>query len=74
VFFDGRNDLYGQPIVSEYLTFMEAKPGWREVAEKYAFTAALVPAKSALSAALGSAKGWRLSYKDAEALIFTRAN
>ena len=74
VFFDGRNDLYGEGLVREYLTMMQAKPGWRTIARKYAFAVALVPAQSAIAAALESANDWRLSYRDSIALIFVRSN
>lgn len=52
MFFDGRNDLNGAGFVKDYLTLIEAKPDWEDVARKYGFTVALVPGRSTISAAL----------------------
>ena len=72
VFFDCRNDLYGPGFLKEYMTVMRAEPGWQGIAAKYAFTVALVPDKSPISAALATSAGWRLSYRDATAAVFVR--
>jgi hypothetical protein len=73
VFFDCRNDLYGRSFVNEYLTVIRAEPGWQQVAAEYALTAALVPVDSPISSALLASRGWRLSYRDAIAAVFTRS-
>jgi hypothetical protein len=72
VFFDCRNDLYGPGFLKEYITVIRAEPGWQGIAAKYAFTVALVPDKSPISAALATSAGWRLSYRDATAAVFVR--
>jgi hypothetical protein len=74
VFFDCRNDLYGPTFVNEYLTVIRAEPGWQQVAAEYALTVALVPVDSPISSALLASTGWRLSYRDGIATVFTRSN
>jgi hypothetical protein len=73
VFFDGRNDVYGPTFVEEYLTVIEAKPGWRDALMKYRITVVLVPTKSAIGAALASSLEWRLSYADTVIAVFKRS-
>jgi hypothetical protein len=73
VFFDCRNDLYGPSFVNEYLTVIRAEPGWQQVAAEYALTVAVVPVDSPISSALLASTGWRLSYRDAIAAVFTRS-
>jgi len=73
VFFDCRNDLYGPSFVNEYLTVIRAEPGWQQVTAEYALTVALVPVDSPISSALLASTGWRLSYRDAIAAVFTRS-
>jgi hypothetical protein len=73
VFFDGRNDLYGPGFVRDYLTVLEAKPGWKSIANTFRFKVALVPAGSAISAALAESGQWKLEYHDTRSLVFVRA-
>lgn len=73
VFFDCRNDVYGPIFVEEYLTVMEAKPGWRETLTKYRIRVVLVPRTSAIAAALASSVEWRLSYADKAIALFKRS-
>jgi hypothetical protein len=72
VFFDGRNDLYGPGFVRDYLTVIEAKPGWKFIASKFCFKVALVPAGSAISAALAESGQWKRVYHDTRSLVFVR--
>ena len=63
VYFDGRSDFYGAAFMKQYLVLINAQPGWRETVRSFRFTHALLPDKSALSAALVQA-GWATLYKD----------
>jgi len=72
VFFDTRNDLYGEDFVRDYLTVMKAQPGWREILERYGVIAAMVPPGSSISAGLASAPGWALNYQDHTAAVYVR--
>ncbi len=68
VYFDGRSDLYGAAFMKEYLTLMEARPGWQEVVRNFHFSHALLPKDSALKAALQQA-GWVPLYQDPVATL-----
>jgi hypothetical protein len=63
VYFDGRSDFYGSQFMKQYLTLIQARPGWKEAARSFGFTHALVPGDSALKAALLDS-GWTTLYKD----------
>ena len=72
VFFDCRNDLYGQRFVMDYLAVIKAEPGWQDVLTKYGLTVALVPKDSPIQAALAASTEWKLSYEDSTAAVFLR--
>jgi hypothetical protein len=63
VYFDGRSDFYGVDFMKQYLVLINARPGWQETLYSFHFTHALLPAASALKAALQQA-GWTTLYKD----------
>jgi hypothetical protein len=73
VFFDCRNDVYGSEAVEDYLTVMRATPGWKSVIEKCSLSVALVPKRSAISAALSESRDWKLFYQDSVAAAFIRS-
>ncbi len=70
VFFDGRSDFYGPDFLRDYLRLSEARPGWQEIAARFHFTHALLPADSPLSTALQTA-GWHLMHKDGIAALLS---
>lgn len=72
VFVDGRTDLYGDELLSEYLTAATGADGWRETLDRYSVRLVLVEAGSGLARALASEAGWSLAYEDALAVIYTR--
>jgi hypothetical protein len=72
VFFDTRNDLYGEDFVRNYFTVMKAQPGWHHILERYGVVAAMVPPGSSISAGLASAPGWALNYQDDAAAVYVR--
>lgn len=68
VFVDGRNDMYGDAILDEYLVAVNAAPGWQHVLDQYRVTAILLPPDKALVAAAAGA-GWRVVYRDEVAAL-----
>lgn len=72
VFFDGRNDFYGQAFVESYLRVMKAEPGWEAVLQKYRVSVAMVPADSSMSAALRRDAAWMTVYHDSTAATFVK--
>jgi hypothetical protein len=71
VFFDGRSDFYGAAFMKQYLTLIQARPGWAQIVAAYGFTHALLPEDSALKAALEQS-GWSVKYRDATATLLER--
>jgi hypothetical protein len=72
VYFDGRSDFYGAAFMKQYLTLIQARPGWQKIADEHGFTHALLPEDSALRAALGQA-GWTTLYRDHSATLLQRS-
>lgn len=71
VYFDGRSDFYGTQYLLDYLTMMDALPGWDKIFQQYRFTHALIPNKRALLAALEK-EGWRRLAGDDIATLLER--
>ncbi len=72
VFFDGRSDMYGPPILKEYFQVIHLGYGMTDVFRKYDFNWVFYDRESPLSSFLLSNPGWRLVYSDAIANIFVR--
>ncbi|HUQ94306.1 MAG TPA: hypothetical protein VM120_21680 [Bryobacteraceae bacterium] len=68
VFFDGRSDFYGVGFLKNYVKLIEVRPGWREQAQQFGFTHALLPNRYSLVAALEH-WGWRKIYSDETATL-----
>ena len=73
VFIDGRIDMYGPDIVRDYVTVAAAKPGWRDVLERYAVRTVLVGHDSALSVLLGTDPQWRRVFQGEVEDLFVQA-
>jgi hypothetical protein len=68
VYFDGRSDFYGAAFMKQYLTLIQARPGWQEIVRAYGFNYALLPEDSSLKAALQQ-EGWSTMYSDHTATL-----
>ena len=73
VFFDCRNDAYGDEVVEDYVRIMTAMPGWDSILNKYSLSVAFVPKASAISTALSESREWKLAYQDSVAVVFTKS-
>ncbi|HXP86350.1 MAG TPA: hypothetical protein VN841_16605 [Bryobacteraceae bacterium] len=71
VYFDGRSDFYGAAFMKQYLTLIQARPGWSDIVNAYGFTHALLSEDSALKAALEQA-GWTVMHRDETATLLER--
>lgn len=69
-FVDGRTDLMGEDILSEYLAAWAGQPGWKETFDRWEFRAALVEPSAPIRSLLEE-NGWRLEYSDDVAVIVT---
>lgn len=63
VFVDGRTDLFGDEIIGQWITLMNAGEGWQGLIERYAIHSALIQPDRPLVNALQAA-GWETRYQD----------
>jgi hypothetical protein len=68
VFIDGRSDFYGADFMKQYLTLVEARPGWEKTVRSFGVTHALLPTDSPLIQALKHA-GWIGIHEDKVATL-----
>ncbi len=71
VFIDGRSDLYGEAIGRDYLTILEARPGWREAMARYHVNMVLVPPDTPLIELLSFNPDWHVLHRDKQAVLLT---
>jgi hypothetical protein len=71
VFIDGRSDLYGEAIGRDYLTILEARPGWREAMARYRVNMVLVPPDTPLIELLSFNPEWHVLHRDKQAVLLT---
>ena len=72
VFFDGRSDMYGARLGSEYLKVARTLPGWQDVLQKRHVDWVFFNTGSMLASLLNTDPGWHLIYSDSVASIFVR--
>jgi hypothetical protein len=72
VFVDGRNDMYDQQILDDYLRIRNATPGWEELADSYDVQAILLPPGPAVVSAAAGA-GWCEVHRDPVAVLLLRS-
>lgn len=72
VFFDGRNDMYGEKKLMDYMAVANVEARWLEVLDRYAIDWVLCPTQAALTTLLISQTGWRLVHADKTAVIFVK--
>jgi hypothetical protein len=71
VFVDGRTDLFGDEIVGEWITVVQAGEGWAAILEQRQVDLVLLdPARPVTS--LLSENGWEELYWDGQAVLFRR--
>ena len=68
VFVDGRNDMYDQQILDDYLRIRNAADGWEELVRDYGVEAIILPPEAAVVSA-ATASDWCLAYEDAVAVL-----
>jgi hypothetical protein len=71
---DDRHDLYGEPFLKEYLSFIHLEPDWTQFLEQHPAGCVVVPTNSAVATMLGVNSGWKLAYSDRVAHIYLRLN
>jgi hypothetical protein len=71
VFVDGRTDLYGDDVLGQWITAVQAGKGWQAVLDKWKIKLVLIETGRPLAVELPLA-GWKLLYQDDQAVIFGR--
>ena len=72
VFIDGRIDMYGPDIVSDYIKTANIQPGWSDTFEKYAVRTVLIPKESPLSLMLLGDRRWERVFQGEIEDVFVR--
>lgn len=71
VFVDGRTDLFGDKILSEWLTAIQAGEGWSDILNKWQVEYVFIDPERPLAKALPE-QGWKLLYSDAQAVVYAK--
>jgi hypothetical protein len=71
VFVDGRTDLYGDEVLGQWITTVQAGKDWQAILDKWKIRLVLVEPGRPLAVALPLA-GWKLLYQDEQAVVFGR--
>ena len=69
VFVDGRNDMYDQRILEDYVTIRNAGDGWEELLAAYGADAILLPPEAALVNGIAQDAGWCEVHRDDVAVL-----
>lgn len=73
VFVDGRTDLYGDEILGQWVSVMQADNEWEIILEKWNITRVIIEPERPLVRAAKMAN-WAEVYRDEQAVILDRAN
>jgi len=73
VFVDGRTDLYGDEILSQFLKVMRGEEGWDLILDSYKVGIVIVERRAPVVRCLELKEGWRKVYEDSLAVVFVRA-
>lgn len=72
VFIDGQTDFYGDSLTRDYVRIASLAPGWRQRLAAWDVSIAILPAGTALAAALAREPGWSSWHDDATAVVLVR--
>lgn len=73
VFVDGRSDMYGPQLTSEYLTALNGGRDWERVLAGYRVNAALIPSNCGLASLLRGREGWEKLEDGPDFTLFQRS-
>jgi len=69
---DGRSDMYGEPVLRQYLKVARAELGYDDVLDRYNVTWVLFDANSPICQLLAATGKWKLVYADGTANILLK--
>ncbi len=73
VFIDGRADVHGDALMSDYMLAVGAEPGWAEVLDKYGIGVVLLGPNNALVSVLDVSSDWSQAFTDELSVIYIRS-
>jgi hypothetical protein len=73
VFVDGRNDMYSDQILNDYVTIRNASDGWQQLLERYNVSAILLPPAAAITQGAATGIGWCEAYRDDVAVLLLKS-
>ena len=73
VFVDGRNDMYSEQILDDYVSIRSADDGWERLIARHGADAILLPAAAALVNGPAQEAGWCEVYEDDVAVLLLRS-
>ena len=71
VFIDGRTDLYGDEIIRQWISIVQASEGWQELLDRWKIRLIMVETGRPLAKVLVD-YGWKELYRDDLAVVFGR--
>jgi hypothetical protein len=69
VFIDGGTDFYGGPLMRDYGTIHDVKPGWLQLTRRWNFAVVIVPPGAPVASELARDHAWKYWYCDATAVV-----
>ena len=73
VFVDGRNDMYDEQILEDYVAIRNAEQGWESLLDSYGADAILLPPEAALVDGAAQDAGWCEVHRDDVSALLSRA-
>lgn len=72
IFIDDKTDFYSQKLLDDYVAILQTLPRWQTCLTKYQFKFVLIPRGLPLEFMLDASPGWKKSYEDRTAVLFTK--
>jgi hypothetical protein len=72
VFVDGRNDMYDEQILEDYVSIRNAEEGWESLLDSYGADAILLPPEATLVDGAAQVAGWCEAHRDSVAVLLRR--
>jgi hypothetical protein len=72
VFVEGRNDMYSDRILDDYVSIRNAQAGWLDLVDRYGVQAIVLPPDAAVTQGAATANGWCEAYRDNVAVLLLK--
>jgi hypothetical protein len=71
VFVDGRTDLYGDELLNQYLSVVNARAGWQDILDTWNIRVVFLDPSAPILQVLIT-QGWQVQYHDDQSVILLR--